>query len=120
MEKKAKAGRERRKKRVRRKIFGTSDRPRLSVYRSLKHMYAQLIDDISGHTLLTVSTLNNEFKKMYSRGNNKKAASLLGGLLAREAERIGVKKVKFDRGRFSYHGRIKALADSAREHGMIF
>jgi len=115
-----KAHRERRKKRVRRKIFGTPQRPRLSIYKGLKHTYAQLIDDVSGETLLTVSTLNKEFIKEYPMGNNKNAAEILGKFLADRAKKKGIEKVKLDRGRFSYHGRIKSLADSAREHGLNF
>ena len=112
--------RQRRQKRVRNNILGTSDMPRLSVHRSLKHIYAQLIDDVSKVTLLSVSTSGREFKKSNSKGNNKKAAEVLGKLLAEEAKKKGFSKVKFDRGRFIYHGRIKTLAESARKNGMVF
>lgn len=120
MKEKIEKRRERRKRRTRKRIYGTPDRPRLSVYRSLKHMYAQVIDDVSERTILAVSTLHHDFKQRYHRCNNKKAATVLGKLLAEKAKQKGITKVKFDRGRFTYHGRIKALADSAREHGMIF
>jgi len=120
MKDKIKIRRLRRQRRVRNNILGTPDKPRLSVHRSLKHTYAQLIDDISKVTLLSVSTSNKEFKKANSKGSDKKAAQALGKLLAEEASKKGLSKVKFDRGRFIYHGRIKALAESARKHGMVF
>lgn len=112
--------RQRRKKRVRRNLFGTPNKPRLSVHRTLKHFYAQLIDDISEETLLGISTLDSEFEEKFDRGNNKKAAKILGELLAKKAKQKGIKKVEFDRGQFTYHGRVKAFADSVRENGLDF
>ncbi len=120
MEKKIKERREKRKSRVRKKIFGVSDKPRLSVYRSLNNLYVQLIDDVSGKTILSASTLEKQFKSHNKYGGNKKAAVFLGKLIADKSKEKGIKKVKFDRGRFSYHGRIKSLADAARENGLDF
>lgn len=109
----------RRHKRVRQKVSGTSERPRLAVYRSLKHIYAQVIDDIKGETLLSVSTVDGDFeKKQY--GGNVAAAKAIGAALAEKAKAKGIEKVVFDRGGRQYHGRVKALADAAREGGMKF
>lgn len=106
-----------RKMRVRRKIHGTMDRPRLSVYRSLKHIYAQIIDDLEGKTLVSASSKD----KGLGEGNgNVKNASAVGQALAKKATQKGIKQVVFDRGARPYHGRIKALADSAREAGLEF
>jgi len=111
----------RRKKRVRKKVFGTPDRPRLSVYRSLKHIYAQIIDDTKGHTLVSCSTLSPELREeIKGKTKNKEAAKKVGLLLARKALEKGIKKVVFDKGYFKYHGRLKALADGAREGGLEF
>jgi large subunit ribosomal protein L18 len=110
----------RRHLRVRQKISGNGDRPRLAVFRSLNHIYAQVIDDARGHTLVAASTLDAEMKKN-ARGKNKTArAGLVGELLARRAKEKGINEVAFDRGGFKYHGRVKALADAARKGGLKF
>ncbi len=95
--------------RVRQKVFGTEECPRLSVYRSLKNIYCQLIDDSRGRTLAAVSTLSPDIKGKVSYGGNKKAAELVGNKIAEEARKLGVAKVVFDRGPYKFHGRIKAL-----------
>jgi len=111
----------RRKKRVRKKVFGTQERPRLSVYRSLKHIYAQIIDDTKGHTLVACSTLSPELREeLKGKTKNKEAAKKVGLLLAKKALEKGIKKVVFDRGYYKYHGRVKALAEGAREGGLEF
>ncbi len=110
----------RRHRRVRKKVFGTPERPRLSVYGSLNHIYAQIIDDMKGHTLVAASTLDKELKGEIKHGGNVESAKKVGLLIARRAVEKGIKKVVFDRGGFRYHGRIKALADAAREGGLEF
>ena len=100
--------------RIRRKLAGTAERPRLNVYRSLNHIYAQVIDDQKGETLVSASTI-----KMKT-GGNVAAAKEIGKAVAEQAIKQGIKKVVFDRGGFLYHGRIKALADAAREAGLEF
>ncbi len=110
----------RRHRRIRKKVFGTPERPRLSVYGSLKHMYAQIIDDMKGHTLVAASTLDKEIRGEIKHGGNVEAAKKVGQLIAKRAVEKGIKKVVFDRGGFRYHGRIKALADAAREAGLEF
>ncbi len=109
----------RRHKRVRKKVFGTPERPRLVVFRSLNHIYAQLIDDTIGHTLVSASSLDPEFPKD-KRGSNIEGAKIVGELIGRRAVERGVKKVVFDRGGYKYHGRVKALAEGAREAGLEF
>ncbi|HOQ01327.1 MAG TPA: 50S ribosomal protein L18 [Acetivibrio clariflavus] len=106
--------------RVRKKISGTPERPRLNVYRSLKHMYAQIIDDTTGKTLVAASTLDKEIKGKLSFGGNKEAAKEVGKLIATKAINNGIKKVVFDRGGYIYHGRVKELAEAAREAGLEF
>lgn len=110
----------RRKKRVRRKIYGTNERPRLSVFRSLRHVYAQIIDDERGVTLAAASTQSAELKDSLSTGGNVNAARQVGELIARKASECQIDSVVFDRGGNLYHGRIKALADAARENGLKF
>ena len=110
----------RRHRRVRKKVFGTLERPRLSVYGSLNHIYAQIIDDMKGHTLVAASTLDKELKTEIKHGGNVESAKKVGQLIAKRAVEKGIKKVVFDRGGFRYHGRIKALADAAREGGLEF
>jgi large subunit ribosomal protein L18 len=105
-----------RKLRTRTRIFGTPERPRLSVYRSLRHIYAQVIDDTQGRTLASASSRQTELKK----GANQKAAAAVGEKIAKAALQAGVKKVVFDRGARIYHGRIKAIADAARQAGLEF
>ncbi|MBC6405168.1 MAG: 50S ribosomal protein L18 [Rhodospirillales bacterium] len=95
-------------------------RPRLSVFRSSQHIYAQVIDDTKGVTLATASTLDRSFRAEHGKGSNKEAAGAVGKLLAECAKAVGVDKVVFDRGRYPYHGRVKALADGAREGGLEF
>ncbi len=112
--------RERRRRRVRKKVFGTPERPRLSVYGSLNHIYAQIIDDMEGVTMVAASTLDKQLRPLSTHGGNVEAARKVGALLAERALQKGVKKVVFDRGGFKYHGRIKALADAAREGGLEF
>jgi len=112
--------RKRRHLRVRKKIEGTAQRPRLSVYRSLKHIYAQIIDDINGHTLVSASTQESSFKEEFPATMNKEAAHRIGELLARRALDKGIEAVVFDRGGYIYHGRVKALAEGARKQGLKF
>ena len=106
--------------RVRKKVIGTPERPRLTVFRSLKNIYAQIIDDVAGTTLVSTSSLNPTFKKETKQGNNLEAAKLVGKLIACVAQEKGVKQVVFDRGGYSYHGRVKALADAVRGEGIQF
>ncbi|MFK7902802.1 MAG: 50S ribosomal protein L18 [Nitratireductor sp.] len=109
----------RRAQRVRRSLKKVSgDRARLSVHRSSQNIYAQVIDDVSGHTVASASTLEKDMKSNY--GGNVAAASAVGKLVAERAVKAGIKEVVFDRGAFIYHGRVKALADAAREGGLSF
>jgi large subunit ribosomal protein L18 len=113
--------RQRRKLRVRKKIVGTAERPRLSVYRSLKHIYAQIIDDERGHTLVSASTLDREIRALVAGVRPKKAqAEIVGRILAERARTLGIQKVAFDRNGYKYHGRVKALAEAARQAGLHF
>lgn len=111
---------ERRKRRVRAKIFGTAERPRLNVRRTNAHIYAQLVDDNAGKTICSASTIDPEFKATGKIGSNKEAAELVGKLVAERAQAKGVTEVTFDRGGHLYHGRVKALADGARAAGLKF
>lgn len=106
--------------RVRKKINGTTERPRLSVFRSSKHIYVQLIDDVQGVTLASASTLDKELVEGLGNGGSVEAAKKVGELIAQRAKTKGVVKVVFDRGGYLYHGRIQALADAARESGLEF
>ena len=108
----------RRHKRVRKLISGTPERPRLNVFRSLQNMYAQIIDDTKGITLVSASTLDAELKENY--GGNKEAARAVGKLVAERAIKAGIKEVVFDRGGYIYHGRVQELAEGAREGGLEF
>jgi large subunit ribosomal protein L18 len=110
----------RRQKRVRKKIRGTAERPRLTVFRSTRHLYVQLIDDTSGRTITGLSTLSPDLKGKLKGGGNIDAAKKLGQAVARRAQDKGVTEVVFDRNGFLYHGRVKALADAAREGGLKF
>ncbi|HHN64143.1 MAG TPA: 50S ribosomal protein L18 [Nitrospirae bacterium] len=112
--------RKRRHRRVRKKVYGRPDRPRLCVYGSLNHIYAQIIDDYKGHTMVAASTLDKEIRGEIKHGGNVDAARKVGTLIATRAVQKGIKRVVFDRGGFKYHGRIKALADAAREAGLEF
>jgi large subunit ribosomal protein L18 len=120
MSEKTRKARIRRHRRVRAKIAGTPDRPRLNVYRSLDNIYAQVIDDVAGHTLASASTIDRELRDQVTEKNKTEAAKMVGELVAKRAQEVGVKEVVFDRGGFRYHGRIKALADAAREAGLKF
>ncbi|GAC1702819.1 MAG: 50S ribosomal protein L18 [Candidatus Acidiferrum sp.] len=106
--------------RVRTKVTGTADRPRLCVYRSLGHIYAQVIDDRTGKTLVSASSVDGETKKSLKGGGNIAAAKVIGKAIADRAKAAGLAKVVFDRGGYKYHGRVKALADAAREAGLQF
>ncbi|OHB56382.1 MAG: 50S ribosomal protein L18 [Planctomycetes bacterium GWF2_50_10] len=110
----------RRKRHVRKKVFGTAERPRLSVFRSNKHIYAQLIDDVAGLTLASMNTKCKAIRETLSKTGNKDAAKAVGVSLAKQATQVGIKQVTFDRNGYRYHGRIKALADGAREAGLVF
>jgi large subunit ribosomal protein L18 len=110
----------RRRHHVRQSITGTAERPRLTVFRSSKHIYAQLIDDLTGVTLAAVSSTAKEIRTDMKYGGNVKAAVVVGKKLAELAKSRGIQKAAFDRGHYRYHGRIKALADAAREGGLQF
>lgn len=109
-----------RHKRVRKNISGSSERPRLCIFRSLKHIYAQVIDDKEGITLVSLSTRDPEIKKKEKYQGNMKAARVLGSLLAKKLEEKSIKKVVFDRGGYLYHGRVKAVAEGARKGKIVF
>jgi large subunit ribosomal protein L18 len=104
-------------RRIRRKLSGTAARPRLAVFRSVAHIYAQVIDDVQGQTLVSASSVDKDGK---TNGGNVAAAKAIGKLVAERAKEKGIKSVVFDRGGYQYHGRIKALADAAREAGLEF
>ena len=106
--------------RIRKKLAGTQQRPRLAVFRSQTHIYAQVIDDDQGRTLAAASSLDKDLKTDHKRGANVAAAKAVGKLIATRAKEKGIEAVVFDRGGFQYHGRIKALADGAREGGLKF
>ena len=111
---------ERRHARLRRRIEGTAERPRLAVFRSQQHIYAQVIDDSVGRTLVAASTLDKELREALSNGRTVEAATAVGKLIASRAKSAGIEAVVYDRGGFLYHGRIAALADAAREAGLAF
>jgi large subunit ribosomal protein L18 len=110
----------RRHRRVRKHIAGTSDRPRLNVFRSLRHIYAQIIDDSREHTLVSASTTDQEVKAQLQGLSKTEQAQVVGKVLAERALNQGIGQVVFDRGGYRYHGRVKALADAAREGGLDF
>ena len=112
--------RDRRKKRVRGNIFGTAGKPRLSVFRSSKHIYVQVIDDSAGRTVVAASSLEKALRTSLKTGADTAAAAAVGKLIAERALAAGVKDVVFDRGRYLFHGRVKALAEAAREGGLMF
>ncbi|MGV8145276.1 MAG: 50S ribosomal protein L18 [Alkaliphilus sp.] len=112
--------RQKRHKRVRGKVMGTPERPRLNVYRSLKNMHAQIIDDVAGITLVAASGLEKEIRDQFEFRGNKEAAEAVGKLLAKKAKEKGIETVVFDRGGYIYHGRVKSLADGARAGGLKF
>lgn len=105
---------------IRNRFSGTAERPRLAVFRSNNHMYAQIIDDTVGNTLVSASTLEKEIKAQLESTNNVDAAAYLGTVIAKRAVEKGITEVVFDRGGFIYHGKIAALADAAREAGLVF
>ena len=109
-----------RKKRIRKKIYGTPQRPRLSVFRSAKHIYAQVVDDTAGHTLAAASTMDKSALSGSKFENKVEAAKFVGKLIGERAVEKGVKEVVFDRNGFLYHGRIKSLSEGAREAGLVF
>ena len=110
-----------RQKRVKKRVKGTTERPRLTVFRSARHIYAQIIDDTSDVTLVDTSTLSKEIaSRAKGNGGNKKGATMIGESIAKKALKKGIKQVVFDRNGFLYHGRIRMLAESAREHGLDF
>src|SRR5512135_1383864 len=113
-------GREKRHNRIRKKVTGTTERPRLNVFRSNANIYAQVIDDMKGVTIASASTLDGELKGGLKSHSNIEAAKAVGTAVAKKALEKGIKEVVFDRGGFIYHGRIKALAESAREAGLNF
>ncbi|MDR1778319.1 MAG: 50S ribosomal protein L18 [Clostridiales Family XIII bacterium] len=106
--------------RVRQNLSGTPDKPRMCVYRSLKNISVQIIDDVNGHTLAAASTLDKEIKAQAAYGGNKDAAKLVGEAIGKKAVEKGISEVAFDRGGFLYHGRVKELADGARSAGLKF
>ncbi len=115
-----KDARKRRHLRVRKRVSGILTRPRLNVFKSIKHIYAQLIDDLSGNTLVSASSVDKELNGKLNTGGNIEAAKTVGTLIAKRAINKDLKKVVFDRGGYLYHGRVKALADAAREGGLEF
>ena len=110
-----------RKKRIRKKLIGKTERPRLTIFRSAKNIYVQIIDDTTSRTLAEASSLSRDIRSQIAgKGGNKEGAALIGKLIAERALKSGIKKVVFDRNGFLYHGRIKALAEAAREGGLEF
>jgi large subunit ribosomal protein L18 len=114
------ARRLRRQQRVRNVLRGSAERPRLSVCRSNKHVYCQVIDDDSGKTLASASTRDKSLREQIKNGGNRDAAKIIGAEIAKRALAAGIKQVKFDRGRYKYHGRVAMLANAAREGGLVF
>lgn len=107
-------------KKIRNKISGTSSRPRLAVYRSNKHISVQVIDDLQGHTIASASTNEKDVQSKLDKTNNIEAATLVGEIIAKRVAEKGIEEVVFDRGGYIYHGKVKALADAAREAGLKF
>jgi len=112
--------RQRRRFHVRNRVRGTADRPRLSVHRSHRHISCQVIDDLAGRTLVSASSLDGDLRGQVPYGGNKAAATVIGKAIADKALQAGIKEVRFDRGDSKYHGRVAALADAAREAGLVF
>ena len=112
--------RQRRHKRVRNRVLGTAERPRLNVFRSLKHIHAQIIDDTRGHTLVAASTLDNEIRPQVTGKAKIDQAEVVGTVLGQRARAAGIDQLVFDRGGYRYHGRVKALADAVRKSGVDF
>ena len=117
---KTQKARKRRHRRIRMKLSGTADRPRLNVYRSLDHIYAQVIDDVVGHTLVSASTVDGILAAELKDKTKREQATAVGKALAQRAKDAGINEVVFDRGGYLYHGRVKALADGARDGGLKF
>lgn len=117
---KSREARKRRHRRIRAKLAGTAERPRLNVFRSLDHIYVQVIDDESGHTIVSASTVDKNLRADLDGKTKKEQATLVGKVVAERAQAAGLKQVVFDRGGYLYHGRIRALADGAREGGLEF
>ncbi len=115
-----KKARLRRRYYVRKKTFGMPERPRLSVFRSNRHIYAQIIDDVAGATLVSAGTRGKNVREHTANAGNKAAAELVGTAVAKQALQVGIRCVRFDRNRCRYHGRVKALADAARKAGLVF
>ena len=113
-------GRQRRKRRVRKRVSGTLERPRLTVFRSHKNIYAQIIDDMAGRTLVASSSMDKRVQGQLERGGNRAAAQAVGEALAARALEAGIKKVVFDRNGYAYHGRVRQLAEAARKSGLQF
>jgi large subunit ribosomal protein L18 len=112
--------RRRRKLRVRKRVFGTVERPRLTVFRSHKNIYAQIVDDLAGRTLTAASTMEEPLRSTGAYGGNKAAAAAVGARLAQKAVEAGIKRIVFDRNGYAYHGRVKEVADAARKGGLEF
>ena len=110
----------RRKCHVRKRVFGTRERPRLSVFRSNRHIYAQIVDDTAGATLISASSRTKALREQLSNGGDKKAAEVVGEAVAKQAIGVGIKCVCFDKNRYKFHGRVKALAEAARKTGLVF
>jgi large subunit ribosomal protein L18 len=110
----------RRRYHVRKKVFGTRERPRLSIFRSNRHIYAQIIDDSAGVTLVSANTRAKGVRERLSNGGNNDAAQVIGEAVAKAALGVGIKCVCFDRNRYKFHGRVKALAEAARKAGLVF
>lgn len=117
---KIKKAAQRRKHHVRKKVFGTPGRPRLSVFRSNRQIYVQIIDDVAGATLVSASTVAKGLKDRLSNTADQKAAQMVGEAIAKQALSVGIKCVCFDRNRYKFHGRVKALAEAARKAGLVF
>ena len=116
-----KEARQRRKKRVRKKVKGIPDAPRLTIFKSSRHIYAQIVDDISSRTLVDASSISRDLRpQLQGKGGNREGAALVGEWIAKRALERGISQVVFDRNGFLYHGRVKVLAESAREHGLKF
>jgi large subunit ribosomal protein L18 len=115
-----KQARLKRKKRIRKKVFGSQEKPRLCVFRSTRHIYAQVIDDTAGYTLASASSMEKDAKAHSEKGNKAAIAKYIGKIVAERSMEKGIKKVVFDRNGFLYHGRVKAVSDGARESGLIF
>jgi len=120
-ERKREEARLRRKKSIRKKVTGTLEKPRLSIFKTSRHTYAQIIDDTNSRTMVEASSLAKDIRlKIQGRGGNKEGAKIIGEFIAKRASEKGIKKVVFDRNGFLYHGRVEALAEAAREHGLSF